>query len=197
MVMRAKGARIPMFSNFLPDRPELKDKLFACAVFSGIAVGGMAGVETVVTGGFDFVTPGREIRQTAPSNYVEIAPATLFEQAQAIPLTSREPLFSGRVTTVSETLDGSYDVAPATSHYPAAQDDGGDVLYRQLAARYDAQASQSVQRVQPAVHQPAAADSLMDSTAASADSGAAGFNAVEQQVLQAVPANLVEQKPAA
>jgi len=178
-----------MFSNFLSDRPVLKDRLFACAVFSGIAVGGVSGLNMVVTGGFDFAMPGREIREAAPSSYVTVVPSNVFEQAAIIPMESREPLFSGQVTQVSEDLDGaSTDATAPRGHYPAVDQDGGDALYHQLASRYDDQAS--AQTIQPAVAvAPAAADQPEDS--------GARFDLLEAQVMQALPASTLPDKPPA
>lgn len=175
-----------MFSNFLADRPVLKDRLFACAVFSGIAVGGVSGLNMVLTGGFDFAMPGREIREAAPSSYVTIVPSNVFEQAAVIPMASREPLFAGEVTQVSQDLDGGSDAAPA-GHYPAVTNDGGDELYQQLSARYDHQTAEAAQEVQPAVA----------TTPAPTDDGAARFDALEAQVQQAIPASVMPDKPPA
>ena len=173
-----------MFSEFLADRPVLKDRLFACAVFGGIAVGAVSGVNMVVTGGFDFITPGREVREAAPSSYVTVVPSNLFEQSATIPMESREPLFTGEVTPVSESLEGATtDEAAPRGRYPTV-DDGGDALYHELAARYDDHAAQAAQDVQPAAATPDA--SSPDSVAA--DDATARFNQIEAQMQQALPA---------
>lgn len=178
-----------MFSNFLSDRPVLKDRLFACAVFSGIAVGGVSGLNMVVTGGFDFAMPGREIREAAPSSYVTVVPSNVFEQAAVIPMESREPLFAGQVTQVSEDLDGaSTDATAPRGHYPAVNDSSGDALYHQLASRYDDQVSQSAQTILPAG---------APSVTAQLDESAARFDQLEAQVMQALPAGSLADKPPA
>lgn len=180
-----------MFSNFLADRPVLKDRLFACAVFSGIAVGGVSGLNMVITGGFDFAMPGREIREAAPSSYVTVVPSNVFEQGQVIPMASTEPLFSGEVTPVSQSLDGgSNDATAPAGHYPAADDASGDELYQRLAARYDDQATRSAQNVQPAV--ATTGDKGEPSSTADND---ARFDALEAQVQQAIPASVLADKP--
>lgn len=51
----------------LDNRPILKDRLKAFAVFTGIAIGGVAGLELVISGGFDPITPGA--LAAAPSDY--------------------------------------------------------------------------------------------------------------------------------
>lgn len=51
----------------LDNRPVLKDRLRALAVFSGIAIGGVSGIEMVIGGGFDPITPG--LVAEAPSEY--------------------------------------------------------------------------------------------------------------------------------
>jgi hypothetical protein len=180
-----------MFSDFLADRPVLKDRLFACAVFSGIAVGGVSGVNMVLSGGFDFITPGREVREAAPSSYVTIVPSNVFEQAAVIPMASREPLFAGAVRQVSEDLDGaSTDTTVPRGHYPAAADDqSGDALYEQLAARYDDQSSRTARDIQPAI--------ALNAAPAASDGGDARFDQLEAQVRQAIPASAMPDKPPA
>lgn len=78
----------------LDNRPILKDRLMALATFTGIALGGVAGVECVITGGFDFLSPGAEIREVAPSSYVQVVNPTWLNEGEVIPLSSREPLFA-------------------------------------------------------------------------------------------------------
>lgn len=50
-------------------RPFLTERLKALGVFSGIAIGAVSGLELVVTGGFDPITPS--IVSNAPSEYDE------------------------------------------------------------------------------------------------------------------------------
>jgi hypothetical protein len=161
-------------------------------VFSGIAVGGVSGFDMIVTGGFDFITPGREVRQTAPSSFVTIVPSNVFEQAAIVPMPSREPLFAGQVTQVSEDLDGgSADASAPRGHYPAVDDDAGDALYRQLAARYDDETTtQTAQNLQPAIAQS-------PPPPAQADDSTARFDQLEAQVQQALPADAMPEKPPA
>lgn len=82
------------------DRPVLKDRLQATATFSGIAIAAVAGFEMVIAGGFDFLTPGSEIRPVAPSSYVAIERAPWSPEMRVIPLSSREPLFAGAVEPI-------------------------------------------------------------------------------------------------
>ena len=118
----------------LDDHPILKDRLQACATFSGIAIAGVAGFELVISGGFDFLTPGREVREVAPSAYVTVYRQPWSPEARVIPLASREPLFAGEIETPSDRLAGGYDDATAPDGaYPESDD---RQLYADIEALY-------------------------------------------------------------
>ena len=182
-----------MFSEFLADRPVLKDRLFACAVFSGIAAGGVSGFNMIITGGFDFLTPGREVRQAAPSAFETVVPATWFEQAQIIPMASTEPLFAGETTPVSEQLDGGAGAVAADDRESASDDASGDELYQQLAARYDAPQAQETQDAAPAFEVTPPDDGAL---VAEPDENAR-FDVMENQTQEALPAGVLPDKPPA
>ncbi|HEX8902034.1 hypothetical protein [Vitreimonas sp.] len=56
----------------LDDRPVLKERLLACAVFGAIAVGVVAASDLMITGGFDFPSAERDALADTP-NYFQIA----------------------------------------------------------------------------------------------------------------------------
>jgi len=134
----------------LDDHPVLKDRLYAAATFSGIAIAAVAGFDMVISGGFDFVTPGREVREVAPSSYVMVHQQPWSPEARVIALSSNEPLFAGEVVEVqytNERLAGGADDASIQDRagYPSA-----DELYRNIEALYAAD--------EPAVEYAASAD---------------------------------------
>lgn len=114
--------------------PVLKDRLLALGTFSGIAIAAVAGVEMVIGGGFDFVLPGEEIREVAPSAYVQVVDEPWAEQTRLVPLSSNEYMFSGETQPISdERLAGASDDADAPQgHYPASDDE----LYANIEALY-------------------------------------------------------------
>ena len=120
----------------LENRPILKDRLHACGVFTGIAIAGISGFEMVIGAGFDVLTPGREIREVAPSSYVEVDRSPWFADARVIPLSSTEPLFIGDDGRADERLAGRYDDDNAPDgHFTDVSDDN---LQRQIEELYRA-----------------------------------------------------------
>lgn len=122
----------------LENHPVLKDRLTACGVFAGIAVGAIAGVEMIIGGGFDIITPGQEIREIAPSAYVTVAPSDWFSTgAVAVTsLASTEPLFAGEAFASEANLDGGANDATAPNRSYAEVDDRA--LARHVEALYAA-----------------------------------------------------------
>lgn len=105
----------------LDDHPVLQDRLKALGVFSGIAISAVAGFELVIGGGLDFITPGAEIREIAPSSYVQVLDDFWTPRASAVTLTSTEPLFAGDdvLPTTDEDLAGGLgDEAAPDGGYP-------------------------------------------------------------------------------
>jgi len=124
----------------LDDHPVLKDRLTALGVFSGIAIGAVAGFDMVISGGLDFITPGSEIRQVAPSAYVRVVDQPWATQTRFIPLSSNEPLFAGGAYAAEapERLAGGMDEA-AAPHGSYAEAPSEDELYAQIEALYQRQ----------------------------------------------------------
>jgi hypothetical protein len=133
----------------LDAHPVLKDRLYAAATFSGIAIAAVAGFDMVISGGFDFLTPGREVREVAPSAYVTVYREPWSPEARVVALSSNEPLFAGEVQYTSDRLVGGYDDAAAPDgasySYPAPSE---DELYRNIEALYAAQDAAVEQRGQ-------------------------------------------------
>jgi len=118
----------------LDDRPILKDRLFATAVFSGIAIAAVAGVELVIGGGLDPITPSFERASAAPTSYVTIVDGGWTPSARTTPVSFNEPIFIVDEWDVSadENLAGGYDyaqVAPALA--PSDEE-----LYQEIDALY-------------------------------------------------------------
>jgi len=132
----------------LDNHPVLKDRLKACGVFSGIAIGAVAGFEMVITGGFDFITPGREIRQVAPSSYVTVVQEPWGQRARFVPVTSREPLFAGSASEYAEPLEGGAAPSPQPRHEHAYAPVSEDELVREIEALYSAQAPEPSYRIE-------------------------------------------------
>jgi hypothetical protein len=101
--MREKAAR----------RALLHDRLKALGAFTAIAIGGVAGFEMIIGGGFDSISLPPEVREVAPSNYVTVHQASWFSDARVVPLSSTEPLFAGDFFAVDtpDNLAGGYDDA--------------------------------------------------------------------------------------
>lgn len=111
----------------LSGRALFHDRLKALGAFTGIAIGAIAGLEMVIGGGFDFMTPSPEVREVAPSRYVTVQQVPWSSQMEIIQLYSTEPLFSGdftEVQTASNDLAGGYDdVSAPTGGYPDISED--------------------------------------------------------------------------
>jgi hypothetical protein len=124
----------------LKTHPGLKDRLEALAAFTGIALGAVAGVELVIGAGFDPLMPGDEVREVAPSAYVQVAEGFWDSQARVIPLSSTEPYFMGddyvqyAVYDEQELAGGYADRDAPASGYPDASD--MDALYAEIEALY-------------------------------------------------------------
>lgn len=102
----------PWRSPKMDRRARLHDRLKALGAFSAIAIGGVAGLEMVIGGGFDFINIGPEVREVAPSHYVSVFRAPWSSEAQVVTLSSTEPLFAGDfidTASASDGLAGAYD----------------------------------------------------------------------------------------
>lgn len=121
----------------LEDRPMLVDRLKALGVFSGIAVAAVAGFELVISGSLDFLTPGQEIREVAPSSYVQVMDSLWSPEARVTALSSNEPYFVGAdysMPTQDELAGGWDDAAAPDGDYPQAPSE--DELYADIQALY-------------------------------------------------------------
>lgn len=64
-----------MLTRFLQHRPILRDRLSALAVFTGIALGGVSGIEMVIGAGFDPITPSFAYQAEEPRTWFDRAVA--------------------------------------------------------------------------------------------------------------------------
>lgn len=145
----------------LDNHPVLKDRLTACAVFSGIAIAAVSGMNLIIGGGFDFITPGNEIREVAPSQYVQVVDQPWAEQTRYVPISSNEPMFAGETVAVSdESLAGAADDASAPAgHYPVQTEED---LYREVNALYQDQEQEAAAATQYADYTDQAHDFSAD-----------------------------------
>jgi hypothetical protein len=121
----------------LEDRPILVDRLKALGVFSGIAVAAVAGFELVISGGLDFLTPGQEVREVAPSQYVRVIDSLWSPDTRLVALSSNEPYFVGgdyQAPAEEDLAGGRSDEAAPDGGYPQAPSE--DELYADIQALY-------------------------------------------------------------
>jgi hypothetical protein len=119
----------------LKNNPVLKDRLKALGAFSGIAIAAVAGFELVIGGGFDFLLPGQEIREVAPSSYVQVVDTPWADRDRLVPLTSTEYLFAGEASPLpQEALEGGIDAEDALRGRGLTVDE--DDLYANIDALY-------------------------------------------------------------
>lgn len=124
----------------LENHPVLKDRLQATGVFSGIAIAAVAGFELIISGGFDFLMPGAEVREVAPSEYVTVMEVPWSPEGRVIPLSSNEPLFADDLIPASaeELAGGDNDARAPQGAYPerTQNDINADIaaLYEEAAA---------------------------------------------------------------
>lgn len=127
----------PRRDDKLDIRAKRRDRLKAFGVFSGIAIGAVAGLEMIIGGGFDFMTPAPEVREVAPSSYVAVYREPWSPEARIVPLSSTEPLFAGEpldVETPGDRLAGGYDDTTAPeAGYPEVSE---EEIRRQIDALY-------------------------------------------------------------
>jgi hypothetical protein len=106
-------SRSPLIAN-----PTLRDRLKAFAVFTGIAIGGVAGVEMVIGGGFDTITPAFAFEASAPRTWYDrpIEPGMGWLSEPYAP--------AAATLTVSQQFDDGY---PIDAHYQTTNEelDGG------------------------------------------------------------------------
>lgn len=106
----------------LDDRPVLKDRLFATAVFSGIAIAAVAAFEMLIGAGFDPITPSfAQGPAPAPTPYVEVTEDVAFidggwaPRARTTAVAYNEPVFivdEWNGAYGEQDLEGGYDDAP-------------------------------------------------------------------------------------
>ncbi|MGE0739835.1 MAG: hypothetical protein AB7O98_00720 [Hyphomonadaceae bacterium] len=119
----------------LEDRPILKDRLIATAVFSGIAIAAVAGFELILGGVLP--TPGLalpEARRT-DSQYVQVIEQPWFaDSGRTTPVSYMPmlPLDEAQRDEGETDLAGGMDDAAAPDASAISQDD----LYREIAALY-------------------------------------------------------------
>lgn len=113
----------------LEDHPILKDRLIATAVFSGIAVALVSGVNMIIGGGFDFITPGRDV--TPRASFVRVLQTTWLPRADVTPTSNSPgaPMMDADAGT-TENLVGAGDDTSTPDTYDAGPNT--TELYRQV-----------------------------------------------------------------
>ncbi len=121
----------------LEDRPILKDRLHASAVFSGIAIAAVAGFELVITGSLDAITPNfGEPRESASHTHSTAITPWAADAYAAAPTSLPQP--SADIESAPDGPEG--DLAGEADAPPAPEPSGVglraqiDALYEQGAA---------------------------------------------------------------
>lgn len=104
----------------LEQRPVLKERLLACAVFGAIAIGVVAASDVMVTGGFDFPSTERGAHADTP-NFFQVAARDLSD--------SLAPHAHARTWGEQFATDGEY-----TSYTPEELDGAADSTDAQFSA---------------------------------------------------------------
>lgn len=119
----------------LDDNPVLKERLMAFGAFAGTCVFGVAAVNLMISGGFDFGVEREPYnRQQQASAYVRVVEAAQFVSDRAREVSWNEPMFIGEAeAATAEPLAGENDGTPSQGE---ASD---DYLHQQIAALYQRQ----------------------------------------------------------
>lgn len=118
----------------LDDNPILKERLMAFGAFAGITVFGLAALNVMISGGFDFGAEREPYnRQQQPSAYVRVVEAAQYVRDRAQEVSWDEPMFISQAeAATTETLAGENDGSPQNE-----TSDG--YLHQQIAALYERQ----------------------------------------------------------
>lgn len=116
----------------LENRPILRERLLAAAAFGGIAVGAIAALDLMVTGGFDFAPSARAERQAISAVYTSSAQP--FEDVAGVTPTSASWAADMPMETSepAEDLAGDDNAVMQTADYAPQEFE----LYDQIAALY-------------------------------------------------------------
>ena len=118
-----------MTRRFLANHPQLRDRLCAFAVFTGIAIGGVSGVEMVIGGGFDSWTPTLAFEASAPRDWYDrqIEPGMGWVSQPYTP--------AATVVTLGAHFEGSYPLEAYASDEPGELDGGARTASAPAARR--------------------------------------------------------------
>lgn len=115
------------------DNPVHKERALGLAALAAIGLGGAMAVDVLVTGGFDFSTGRAAYDRQQPSAYVRVVDAAQYVRtgfSSVGEYFQRPPDTSHSEERLAGADDGS---APPNT---AANETGGDDLYREIAALY-------------------------------------------------------------
>ena len=114
----------------LDDNPVLKERLMAFGAFAGTCVFGLAALNVMISGGFDFGAEREPYhRQQQPSAYVRVVEAAQFVSDRAREVSWNEPMFIGEAEAATpEPLAGENDGTPSQGEV------SDDYLRQQIAA---------------------------------------------------------------
>jgi hypothetical protein len=118
----------------LDDNPVLKERLMAFGAFAGIAVFGVAAVDVLVTGGFDFGARRAPYDRDRPSAYVQMVDAANYVSDSIGSLGLGDAFARPPDTSASEERLAGQDDGSVTSANASEVD--GDDLYAEIAALY-------------------------------------------------------------
>lgn len=162
--------------RLLARHPQLRDRLCAFAVFTGIAIGGVSGVEMVIGGGFDTITPSLAFQAEAPRTWYDapIAPGAGWLSEPYTPAST--------VVTLGAQFDSGYPLDTDASPEPEELEGGA----RTPSAPTQASAHQ-------APSHDALADAFAEEPAAEANNEV--MSAIEARMAQALPDVSIENTP--
>lgn len=179
----------------------MKDRLRAFAVFTGIAIGGVAGFEMVIGGGFDPITPGIMFQADDPRGWYHRDNSAPFAE----PYRPYTPSAYGVTPTSYEFSDGfGSEDAGAVLAGGAEVEPGGvnaDIpseaeLRREIDALFEQGAATAEAEYDPVIEQPqepdlgAAADETWDDAYAQASDDFEDYGAIEADAAEVATAEL-------
>lgn len=160
----------------LDDNPVLKERLMACGAFGGIALFGVAAVNVLISGGFDFGAEraAYERHHERPTAYVRVVDAANYVGDRFRSMSWNEPL------SIDDAEAATSDLAGANEGSAAADDAAsGDGLRQQIAALYAGDAQRADEPdyydAREIEDEPAAAATYRDDLDAETDKAASAY----------------------
>jgi hypothetical protein len=113
--------------------PVLKERIMGLSAIAAIGVGGLAAVDLVVTGGFDFAGGRAPYDREQPSAYVRMVDAARYVGESFNSISWDQPMANEAAAATTDDLAGDDDGSPPPDLFTETED--GD-LYEQIVALY-------------------------------------------------------------